>query len=319
VKPPVRLARLAWTYLALLFLVWALAELVAERTVPTLLLAYLPPVLWVWPAPVLLLVALLRWGRGGRPAMLPALLACSVALPVLGFTWHAARSAQPGDLKVLTYNVARGGLGTPARLSAQIRAVKPDLITLQEVNGLKPGFTAELLAGLPGYAVSRTGGEVMTLSRFPVLSTRELTLPGTSRRFLVSRIDTPGGELSVINVHFGTVSVSRILSGQIMPTRDRRSQQLDILLREVAATSGPIIVAGDFNTPPRGQVYRALTSSLNDAWDSAGRGLGYSFSSQTPVLRIDHVFVRGPEVVGAEVQPPGGSDHRALTVNVRRR
>ncbi|WP_293911969.1 endonuclease/exonuclease/phosphatase family protein [Deinococcus sp.] len=311
------MARLAWTYLALLLLVWALAELVAERTVPTLLLAYLPPVIWVWPAPLLLLLALLRWRKGGRPAIFPAVLACLLALPVLGFTWHAPQPAWPGDLKVLTYNVARGGLGTAARISAQIRSVNADIVTLQEVNGLRPGLTAELLAGLPGYAVSRAGAEVMTLSRFPVLGTRELILPGTGRRFLVSRIGAPGGELSVVNVHFGTVTVSRVLSGQIMPTRDRRAQQLDVLLREVAATSGPVIVAGDFNTPPRGQVYRALSAELSDAWDSAGRGFGYTFSSQAPVLRIDHVFVRGLKVVGAGVQPPGGSDHRALAVQVR--
>ena len=43
-----------------------------------------------------------------------------------------------------------------------------------------------------------------------MLSSRELALPGTSRRFLVTRLRAPGGELSVINVHFGTVSVNTV-------------------------------------------------------------------------------------------------------------
>jgi len=316
-----RVRRLIWSYLALLLLAWSLGEFVAERSLPTLLVAYAPPALLTWPAPLLLLAALAQWRvKKSRRAVLPALLACGAALLFLGFTWHPARSSQPGDLSVLTYNIARGRLGSAERLSAQLRAGGTDIITLQETNGVRWPFTDTLLSGLPGYFVSRSGtpgAELLTLSRFPVVSTREISLPGTTRRFLVTRLRTPQGDLSVINVHFSTVMFSRVLDGQVQTTRRNRQNQLDILRREAAAVRGPLIVAGDFNTPSRGRIYRALAAQFADAWDAAGRGLGYTFASAQPSLRIDHVFARGLKVVSAEVQLPGGSDHRALAARLR--
>lgn len=189
--------RLIWSYLTLLLLDWGLGEVVAERTVPTLLLAYAPPALLAWPAPLLLLMALGQWAvRKDRRGLAPTLLACGASLLYLGFTWHPVRASQPGDLSVLTYNVARGGLGSAERLSAQIRAADADLITLQETNSVRGPFTEDLLAQLPGSFVSRSGrrgAELITLSHFPVLSTREVSLPGTTRRFLVTRLQTPQG------------------------------------------------------------------------------------------------------------------------------
>ncbi len=305
----------------MLLLAWSLGEVVAERSLPTLLLAYAPPALLAWPAPLLMLAALAQWAvrKNGR-ALLPALLACGAALFFLGFTWHPVRASQPGDLSVLTYNIARGQLGSAERLSAQLRAAEADVITLQETNGVRWPFTETLLNRLPGYFVSRSdtpGAELLTLSRFPVVSTREVSLPGTTRRFLVTLLRTPQGDLSVVNVHFSTVMFSRVIDGQVQTTRRNRQNQLEILTREAAAVRGPLIVAGDFNTPPRGRIYRALTAQFADVWNAAGRGLGYTFASAQPSLRIDYVFARGLKVVSAEVQPPGGSDHRALAARLR--
>ncbi|WP_420597134.1 endonuclease/exonuclease/phosphatase family protein [Deinococcus sp.] len=311
---------LTWTYLTLL-LAWGLGEFVGERTVPTLLLAYVPPALLAWPAPLLLLAALVIWAiRKNARALLPAVLACLTGLFYLGFTWHPAQAAQPGDITLLTFNVARGMLGSVERLSAQVRAAQPDVITMQETNGVSPSFARRMAVALPGYQLSQSdviGGEVLTFSRYPVLSTRTIMLPGTYRRFLVTRVSTPQGELTLINVHFSTVKVSGVRQGQVIPTRDVRAEQLAILLREVNAIKGPLIVVGDFNTPPRGRMYAALKTHFADAWDSAGRGLGYTFQSWRPVLRIDHVFARGLRPINAEVQPHSGSDHRALVARLR--
>lgn len=323
---PLNVSRLNWAYLLLLLLAWGLGEWVAESTVLTLLLAYLPPALLAWPAPLLLLLVLFRiLRRGDVRGLLPALLSCGAALLYLGFTWHPIQLSRPTDFKLLTYNIARGQLGNVERLSNQIRAANADLITLQETNTVRAAYLSELLAKLPGYFVSRSGtlgAEVVTLSRFPVLSTREVALPNTTRRFLVTRLKIPQGELTLMNLHLSTVMLSKVLDGEVTVTRDNRTKQLGILQRETAAITGPLIVAGDFNTPPRGQIYRALTSEFSDAWDTAGQGLGYTFMSTWPALRIDHVLSRGSSAVklsavSAEVQPAGGSDHRALLVKLR--
>lgn len=75
-----RVRRLIWSYLAVLLLAWGLGEVVAERSLPTLLLAYAPPALLTWPAPLLMLAVLAqRTVRQNKRAGLPALL-------LLGFT-----------------------------------------------------------------------------------------------------------------------------------------------------------------------------------------------------------------------------------------
>ena len=77
-----------------------------------------------------------------------------------------------------------------------------------------------------------------------------------------------------------------------------------------------MIVAGDFNaTADHGPMGRLLASGLRDAFDEAGRGVGATWPSwrgpMIPVMRLDHVLVRGPiTVLSAEVQDNRGSDHR---------
>ena len=84
------------------------------------------------------------------------------------------------------------------------------------------------------------------------------------------------------------------------------------LLRE-AAEGGPLIVAGDFNTPPRGELYATLASRFTDAFAQAGWGFGNTYSSRWPVVRIDHVwFSSDVQAVRAWVPPVMASDHRPL-------
>ena len=119
-----------------------------------------------------------------------------------------------------------------------------------------------------------------------------------------------------MNVHFSTVLVTGVLRGQVAPTRDRRAEQLHRLLQQTGGLER-VLVAGDFNTPPRGEVYRTLTRNFTDAWDAAGQGWGYTFPAGRSILRIDHVLARGLRPVSAEVLPAGGSDHRALRVTLQ--
>jgi vancomycin resistance protein VanJ len=48
-----------------------------------------------------------------------------------------------------------------------------------------------------------------------------------------------------------------------------------------------------------------------------GGGFGFTWPAQAPVVRIDHVFVRGLDTTSTEVLPANGSDHRGLRVGLR--
>ncbi|MBB5234924.1 endonuclease/exonuclease/phosphatase family protein [Deinococcus budaensis] len=253
--------------------------------------------------------------------MATALAATLLAAWGAGFLhWRPQLAGAPagGELRAVTFNVARGHLGTPEKVASALRAADADLLLLQETNFTRPGFGDELLARLPGYAVRR-GHEVMTLSRLPVLGAVNHPAPGSRRTFLETRVRWQGRELRVVNAHLGTVLVSSALRGDLATlrrTRDVRAAQVARLADLAGRAPGPLLLGGDLNTPPRGQVFRQLRRAFGPgAHDLAGRGPGWTFSPLR--LRIDHLLARGLTPTRAQVLPDAGSDHRPLLAGFR--
>lgn len=180
---------------------------------------------------------------------------------------------------------------------------------------LRPAEREKLLSHFKGYhsVSSSNGGELLTLSKGVMKSSHEIVLPNTTRRFLVTEFQ----DFSLINVHLSTVLVSGVLRGQVAPTHAKRAVQVQTLLDEAQRIHWNVVLAGDFNTPPRGGLYRQLKGHLNDAWEQGGRGTGWTYSASLPMLRIDHVFApRNMKVSAARVLDAGPSDHRALLVRL---
>lgn len=306
-----RPSRLALAYLLALLLIWALSEWVAERTLPTLLLAYAPPLLWLALAlPVWLWVLL----RRRKPGM--ALLATLLAFWSTGLLHWRPQSA--GDLRILTYNVAGGRNTTPEQLAAYLLAQNADIILLQESNYTRPAFGPAFEKAMKGYALAHAA-EVTTLSRLPLGPETRFDLPQNRREVLLTPISWKGRTLNVLNAHLGTVMLSPLLKGdltQARRTRNARSAQVDVLRRVALQTSGPVLLGGDLNTPPRGLIYRRLRDLFGpDAHARAGRGPGWTFPSLK--TRIDHQLTRDLTPTRARVLGGVGSDHLPLLVEYR--
>ncbi|MEF2276756.1 endonuclease/exonuclease/phosphatase family protein [Deinococcus sp. YIM 134068] len=301
--------RLAVLYLLTVVLAWLLGEFIGEWTVPTLLLAYVPAVVWLVPAPFVLLWTL--WRRRGVGVALVATLLAAWGAGLLHWRPHQ----QGGSLRVVTFNVARGTLGGPERVASILRAADADVILLQETNFIPAGYRRTLLTALPGYHVG-TGYEVMTLSRSPQLSNRNHAIPGSRRTVLETAVSWRGQRLRLVNAHLNTVLVSNALKGDlnaIQRTSQARVWQIGLLCRLASANSGPLLLGGDLNTPPRGRLSRRLHTCVGqNAHDLAGRGPGWTFPGL--FLRIDHLFSRGLTPSRARVLPASGSDHRPLLV-----
>ncbi|WP_339093853.1 endonuclease/exonuclease/phosphatase family protein [Deinococcus sp. VB142] len=307
-------SRLAWLSLGVVALAWALGEWVAERTPLTLLLAYVPPLVWLFPALLALVWTLYGRLRGRRRGVGLALLALGLALRGAGLLhW---RPQGDGELRVLTYNVARGTLGRPEQILKTLKAADADVILLQETNFIPAGYGDRLRRGLAGYDLRR-GHEVWTLSRLPVVGERQILLPGSRRVLLETELRRPDGtRLTVINAHLHTVLVSSALRGrwdEVRTTARARTWEVAELCRLATEAAGPVLLGGDLNTPPRGLLYRRLTRCIGpDAHDVVGRGPAWTFPSL--YLRIDHQMARGLTPRHAEVRPTPGSDHLPLLV-----
>ncbi|WP_377918525.1 endonuclease/exonuclease/phosphatase family protein [Bacillus songklensis] len=92
-------------------------------------------------------------------------------------------------------------------------------------------------------------------------------------------------------------------------------KQTDFIVNQLHKCSGPAIVMGDWNMKPRSRGWKKMTDGLQDVWQIAGKGGGFTYPSLRPRRRLDYIFVsRNFQVMAAEVvtKMPKGSDHLPL-------
>jgi endonuclease/exonuclease/phosphatase family metal-dependent hydrolase len=90
-----------------------------------------------------------------------------------------------------------------------------------------------------------------------------------------------------------------------------RGTQVDTVLARIARSPYPVLLAGDTNDLPYSYTYDQLADHLQNAWATAGLGIGATYNGRLPGLRIDQQFA-GPQwrVVGCRVhQEIKWSDH----------
>jgi endonuclease/exonuclease/phosphatase family metal-dependent hydrolase len=238
--------------------------------------------------------------------------------------------------RILTYNVHRC-VGTDRRLdvgrvAAVIAAQEPDIVALQEVDvgrrrtghvdqaheiarrlGMTHHFHAALRVEEEEY-----GDAILTA--LPERLVKVGPLPGhpripqlEPRGALWVAVAADGGELNIINTHLGLVPREQQIQARFLAGDDWIG---------AAPKDAPLIVLGDFNATGTSVAYRTLAAQLSDARRLAGaQGSASTFPSTFPVLRIDHVFVRGPIRVEAIYAPQDAlartaSDHLPLVADI---
>ena len=198
-------------------------------------------------------------------------------------------------LRVMTYNI-RGARGSDNRIDLDriagvIAPFGADIVALQEVDvnrarsgridqahqlGQRLGMTVQfgptVESGTERYGIA-------TLTRLPILASRQLRLPRRELReprcALVTRLDWRGTELDMINTHLST-------------QMSERGEQLAALLAALGADHAPeTILAGDFNCTPWSRPFRQLCGDLRSVASPR------SWPAQLPVVPIDHILVRG--------------------------
>ncbi len=230
---------------------------------------------------------------------------------------------EPNTLRVLCYNIHYGqgndGEYNLQRLANVIKAAKPDLVALQEVDvgvkrsgrlhevkilgeltNLKSHFgpTQHYEGGLFGNAVlTNLPVENVLIQPLPYTeATPELT---TYPRGAISVIVTlPTGErLNFISTHF---------QHNVEPDRIAEAKAINQLF---AGESMTTILAGDMNAVPGSEPIRILEEQWKNAIDPAAAP---SAPSMNPRSRIDYVFYRGDslKMISSEViTEPMASDH----------
>jgi len=224
-----------------------------------------------------------------------------------------------GFLRILTANLWNGG-ADPERFAALLRELAVDVACLQELAPEQAEAVAEVLPHGRLEPATDHDGMGIALRRPAPLE----ALPLPRRALRTARLAPeawPGlvAPLSVWNVH---IEAPHSRPGSLW----RRRRQLRALLAHLErGAGGRLVLLGDLNATPLWPVYRRIAARLPDAArEVAARRGERPRRTWTPaagdrhprLLRIDHVFARGVDVLELRAVNVPGSDHDALVVDL---
>lgn len=247
-----------------------------------------------------------------------ALLALAAALP----------AAEPAVIRVASYNIRVGGMGMDgkrdlARTAGVLRALKPDVVLLQEVdlNARRSGrvdvpkVLADALGMRPYFAEAMPfqGGSYgcALLTRLPAGQGEHRVLRflgGSEPRVALAvplRAGPGGSEFLAVSTHLDFRSAKEV---------EPHARQLAEFL---AGDPRPSVLGGDFNFEPGSPVIAALDARLARI-PFAGEAATYP--ADKPDKRIDHFYVHPAARFQARecrvIAEAVASDHRPLLLEV---
>lgn len=234
---------------------------------------------------------------GGRVAAIGIVICLIAAGPIL---W-AMRAGVPGTGLVLYQKNLLYSNRQQAEVVADIRAVDPDFVTLQEMTAPNTQIAEALLSDLPHQAICpfEAVGALAILSRWPIEEVR--CDPEAYRGLAAARIATPDGPIWVASVHLH------------WPWPSRQPAQVDRIVPQLAMLDGPVVMAGDFNMVSWSSVVGRMSGAVD------GAVLGPSMVTRVGRflrLRIDHVVA--PLGTSGSIERRGliGSDHHGLVARI---
>jgi endonuclease/exonuclease/phosphatase family metal-dependent hydrolase len=246
------------------------------------------------------------------------------------------------SLRILSYNILKGGSGREPLLAAVITACSPDIVIFQE--GYSPAVVERLASSCEmKYWAATAGHSVAYMSRIEVATHGWRRVRWARRAYLELRLADSG--LTIFGVHLSAVHSNL--------TERRRAYEVRALLESVERHQrGLHVVTGDFNTlapgerldmhrlPPHIRAFAWITGKtirwvtirmmLEAGYADSFRvlhpsGEGNTFSTRDPQVRLDYAFVPEPfrrqltrcEVVRDVVSARNASDHFPLLTELR--
>ena len=216
-----------------------------------------------------------------------------------------------GRLRVVSFNIKMADRIGPAIEVLRSDSLRDaDIISLQEMDEAGTERIAREMhlnyVYYPG-SIHPTRGRYFgpaILSRWPIERSWKLNLPYESPM----RKQRRNATAAVVNVRGERVWVYAVhLETQSQASARTREQQAAIILADAESASGPVVVAGDFNSWGIGQYFEQQGFS----WPT--RNVGKTIT----VFSWDHIFVRGlpparPTAAGKVVDVRGASDHKPV-------
>lgn len=179
-------------------------------------------------------------------------------------------------------------------------------------HGALKTYERELHGAYPHHAAGNTLG---LWSRYPLRGVERLDLGGAWPHAIRAVARTPVGDTAVYAVRVPSVRVT-FRDGFTVRRRDASAARP--AERVARDRTRHVVVLDDLNGSLRDRGLAPLTRGLRPAGGGgSGHGQGFTWPAAFPVVRLDHVLVRGLAPTGATVLPDLGSDHRPVLTGLR--
>jgi endonuclease/exonuclease/phosphatase family metal-dependent hydrolase len=191
--------------------------------------------------------------------------------------------------RVITANCAGGN----ADVAAEALEYEPDIVLLQE-SPSEPELQ-RILERHPGYSLV-SGYDASTIARGDL---EELPVEQDHLGFLTIAEAMLGDRpVTVMNTRlllpYCDIDLWRPAAwraaGEGFRAREAQMDAIAHYIQEIKPNT-PLIVGGDFNSPPGDSLFRKLRPRLRDSFPEAGIGLGNTIINDIPISRIDQVWV----------------------------
>ncbi len=185
---------------------------------------------------------------------------------------------------------------------------------------------------------------VIIFSRYPIIDTLRIRYSGpdslkSAESLIHADVNVNGQRIRVFATHLQSLrfdgndyTVIRTLGQGEYDAMDKskgvlkkfrlayylRSKQAEIVRREKDASPYPTITCGDFNDVPNSFTYSRIIGDDHDAFLQCGFGIGRTFASLSPTLRIDYIFAHEKmKVLQCKKTRLPYSDHYPLVADIQ--
>ncbi len=241
-------------------------------------------------------------------ALAGVLMVLPVARIVPGFIPPSMATGSGASIRIASFNVLASNRNHAAAVG-WTRQTAPDAIFFTEVSDDWAEALKELEQDYPHWI--NEGPDFAFFSKYPIASSSAELVSKNGFPLLKVRLAAPGGAVTFIAGH------------PLPPITPEWAAAMDefmaAMAREVAAESGPVIVAGDLNSTRWSRKSQPLVDAgLIEA--ARGKSPGPTWMRRNPIfgIPIDRILFRGEGMAcrSFEIGPDLGSDHRPVVAEI---
>ncbi|WP_057935959.1 endonuclease/exonuclease/phosphatase family protein [Algoriphagus resistens] len=268
---------------------------------------------------LLLVILILSWRKLAILPLLSLLIGYKFFLAT--FQIHPKNESAEG-LKVLTYNAhmfyykPKSEISPDSNVLSWLQDQPADVKVFQEFlqdNTTPSKDAVKILGENSNYKVSyhitdgnpnRRSNGLAIFSKYPIINDGKVFNSQGTNGAIFADILVNSDTIRIYNAHLESMRIDsdrlenlegvkenyRQTLGKLHRGSLARSKQLNVLLEHMNNSPHPLILMGDLNEIPYSYTYFRLSENYENAFETAGRGFGFTYNRILFFLRIDHIF-----------------------------